>query len=573
MTIKQKLILQNGVIALLLFGAIFISTYRNLQVKKSCSQIETEYVEHSATATQMKLDVVQVQQWLSDISATRAAAGFDDGFAEAKISRDSFVEGLKKFNLYYEENGDLEGSEKVESLSTAMANYYLAGVDMANGYIAGGPEVGNTMMGAFDDASAALQDMLNPFIEEQEINQSAALQRVGKELDTSTLILLISTLLSIICAVLLGLNITKTTISAINEVVEFSNKLEKGNLRTTLPPRKDELNEIIIALNSLVEQLLIKSEMATQIASGDLTCEATISSDDDELGKSFKQMLLNFQNIIKNIYSTVSMVTIGSTEISDSSNALAQGATEQAASLQEISASVAVVGSQAKENAKKSKEVNDISEQASHSAQKSKDHMEQMALAMEKITANSEQTRKVIKTIDDIAFQTNLLALNAAVEAARAGQHGKGFAVVADEVRNLANRSAKAAQETADLIEESSQNIVSGVETSNATALVLSDIVEKISKTSSLIRDISFSSDEQSENIEQIAEALEQIDSVTQQSASSAEELAATSLEMNNQAHHLEEVIHTFKIDNSNEPSISLDSEPYRNNIPKIAMY
>jgi len=556
MKIKEKLLLQNVVISLLLFGALLLASFRNHQVKKHCVEIEEVYVALTATATQMKLDVVQVQQWLSDISATRAAEGFDDGFVEAEKCKDSFSEGLETFRLYFEENSDEENLEKLESIASAMESYYSEGVTMAQGYIDGGPELGNTMMGAFDVAAESLQDELTPFITGQEENQIAALISVERELITTTVILLISIIMTILCVIILGGNIRRQTVEAIEEVVTFAYKLEQGDLRSTLPPRTDELNEIITALNSLVGHLLVKTEVASYIANGDLTGEASINSGDDELGLSFRQMLTNLQNIVGNLNESVAKVSSGSNHVSASSLTLAEGATKQAAALEEVSVTVAEMGTQAKENAEKARTANDISQEASHSAQKSKQHMEDMVVAMGKISANSEETRKVIKTIDDIAFQTNLLALNAAVEAARAGQHGKGFAVVADEVRNLANRSAKAAQETAALIEESSQNIENGVETSNTTASVLSDIVDKISETSHLIVDISSSSKIQSQNIEQISEALGQVDTVTQQSAGSAEELAETSTELHAQAHHLEEIIHTFKLNNrSGRPS------------------
>jgi len=185
------------------------------------------------------------------------------------------------------------------------------------------------------------------------------------------------------------------------------------------------------------------------------------------------------------------------------------------------------------------------------SAQKGQEQMTEMTTAMEKISNNSDETRKVIKTIDDIAFQTNLLALNAAVEAARAGQHGKGFAVVADEVRNLAQRSAKAAKETADLIESSANNISDGVAISGKTADALSEIVENISETNSLISEISEASEQQTQNVSEIGSALEQIDTVTQQSAANAEELAATSQEMNSQAQMLKSMVSRFQLKGS----------------------
>lgn len=556
MKIKSRLLTQNIVIAVLLLGALLIAFLRNVQVKHLAYDVEKQNVVMVSVATQMQLDVVQVQQWLSDISATRAAEGFDDGFVEAEACRDSFFEGLEKFNAYFEKKGDKQGLEDVAHLRTAMDNYYAAGKKMADGYISGGPALGNTMMRGFDEAAETLVTQLEPFIEHQEELLAEAIIDVEKQLDVTSMILLCSTFISILFTILLGRNISKSTIGAINKVVTFSEKLQEGDLHTTLDKRSDELNLIVEALNSLVAQLQIKAKMASHIASGDLTAHHVEYAETDELGRSFTQMLHNLKEIVLNIQTVVTQVADGSTQIQEASHALSSGASQQAATLEEITATVQIIDGQARENADKSLEVNNLSQQAAQAAEKSKEHMGEMVTAMNKISINSEATSKVVKTIDDIAFQTNLLALNAAVEAARAGQHGKGFAVVADEVRSLANRSAKAAQETAKLIAESGSNIDAGVEISNTTSEALNEIVEKISSTTVLLKEITTSSGTQSEQIVDVAQALSEVGIVTQQSAANSEELAATSKGLSDQATQLENLVNTFTVEERESTSI-----------------
>jgi len=174
--------------------------------------------------------------------------------------------------------------------------------------------------------------------------------------------------------------------------------------------------------------------------------------------------------------------------------------------------------------------------------------MSSMSSAMEEINQSGQNISKIIKVIDEIAFQTNLLALNAAVEAARAGQHGKGFAVVAEEVRNLAARSAKAAAETAQLIEGSVEKTQNGNEIAGRTSSALEEIVEGITKVSDLVGEIAAASNEQAQGINQVNQGLGQIDTAIQQNTATAEESAAAAEEMSSQAGQLQHMLSRFKL-------------------------
>jgi methyl-accepting chemotaxis protein len=247
--------------------------------------------------------------------------------------------------------------------------------------------------------------------------------------------------------------------------------------------------------------------------------------------------------IITGLSTSADEVTAASGQVAQSSQQMAEGASESASSLEETSASLEEMSAMTKQNADSARQANGTATEARDSAEKGREAMTRMAAAINDIKKSSDQTAKIVKTIDEIAFQTNLLALNAAVEAARAGEAGKGFAVVAEEVRNLAQRSAEAAKNTASLIEESQKNANNGVAVSVEVADILKRIYEAAAKVTQLNSEVSAASDEQSKGIEQVNKAVSEMDKVTQSNAANAEESAAASEELSAQARELLDMV------------------------------
>ncbi len=247
--------------------------------------------------------------------------------------------------------------------------------------------------------------------------------------------------------------------------------------------------------------------------------------------------------IIASLTSGSEQVAAASEQLSSSSQSMSEGASEQASSLEEVSSSLEEMASMTKNNADNAREANSVAQDAGNASMASKKAMNKMSDAIEKIKISSDETAKIIKTIDEIAMQTNLLALNAAVEAARAGEAGRGFAVVAEEVRNLAQRSAEAAKNTAALIEGAQKNAENGVTAATevkSTSGLIKDAVERVAQ---LIAEVSAASQEQSQGIEQVNTAVAQMDKVTQSNAANAEESASASEELSSQAQNLNTMV------------------------------
>lgn len=236
-------------------------------------------------------------------------------------------------------------------------------------------------------------------------------------------------------------------------------------------------------------------------------------------------------------------VTRASGQMESTSGSLSEGASSQAASLEETSASLTEMASMTKQNSANAQSAKELSNDTRTTAEAGSREVREMEEAMSAIKASSDSIGKIVKSIDEIAFQTNILALNAAVEAARAGEAGLGFAVVADEVRNLAQRSALAARETSDKIQDSISKSERGVQISARVANSLQSIVAKAQKMDQLVGEIAAASQEQSQGINQITASVSQMDRVTQDSAGSAEESATAAAELRTQADILRESI------------------------------
>jgi len=359
-------------------------------------------------------------------------------------------------------------------------------------------------------------------------------------------------------------NIIKNNLNSVvkmmSELLQESDTLVNSALNGSLSTRANASlfqggwKQLITGVNSTLDAVLEPINEAAgvldKVAARDLTArvQGSYKGDHAKIKHSLNTAVDNLEQALGQVSESTAQVASASGQISSGSQNLAQGANEQASSLEEVSASLEEMSSMTRQNADNAMQAKNLSGEADQNAAVGTEAMSRMSTSIQKIKESSDQTAKIVKTIDEIAMQTNLLALNAAVEAARAGEAGRGFAVVAEEVRNLAQRSAQAAKNTADMIGESVRNADDGVKIATEVSTSFDRIAGSSKKVNDLIAEIAAASKEQAAGIKQVNDAVSQMDKVTQQNAANAEESASASEELSSQAAELQAMVAQFNI-------------------------
>lgn len=542
LTIKARMALFVALIAgafLVYFLANFLVTKSNAVTLQEIQAIHLKSVQNvDSVIFRMEL----IKQALNDAAMTKES----DKVKEAKEMAANSIRQLEEI-----EGLDKTHSSEARALKSALQSYLDKGAEIASKIISGSLQITN----AGSDIQAMtrlLQDLESGLKKFRETSQSALGAAFEDANASSRRVVWIGFSL-----LLLGLGISfgfliysnKTIIHPINLVTDAAKEMSKGNYTHQIHYNsEDELGQMIVAFRAMAEIQETRARIAKSIADGDLTASIQASSTQDTLGHALESMVNNLRDIIQQIAQSSDQVAMGTNQISEASQELSRGALTQAESIREISKSMTDIGQQTTENADNAKKANELAQSARSAADTGKKQIETTLAAMNEINASSTQIAKIIKVIDDIAFQTNLLALNAAVEAARAGKHGKGFAVVADEVRNLAGRSAKAASETAELINKSGKTVENGLSVATSTTKAFQDIVNGVMKVSDLVAEISKFSNAQATSVQAVSSSLTRFDDITQQSTANAEEVASSTMELSNLAANLKTVISRFKL-------------------------
>jgi methyl-accepting chemotaxis protein len=431
-----------------------------------------------------------------------------------------------------------EDSEIVRTMRADLATYVSGFENLMRGINDGTittAAAGNDSINRYKDDIRRLDAVSSDFAHKNTERMNVKGKVIADAASQTRLTMWIICLTGVVVVIVLTVMVTRSITAPIMEVVAFAGKLAEGQNDLAIPVRgEDETGMLFAAMRKMVASNGEMINAATGIASGDLRVRVTPRSDRDELGKALSNMIDKLTEIITEVRSGASSLTVASTQVSASAQSLSQGTSQQASSVEETTSSLQQMSASITQNAENSGQMEAMAVKGTNDVDESAQAVRQSVEAMTKIAEK-------ISIIEEIAYQTNLLALNAAIEAARAGEHGRGFAVVATEVRKLAERSQAAAKDIGGLA-------TSSVDVAQRSGRLLTELVPTIRRTADLVREVAAASNEQSAGVSQINKAMTLVDQVTQRNASASEELASTAEEMAAQSEALQTTISFFNI-------------------------
>jgi methyl-accepting chemotaxis protein len=503
--------------------------WQDLNPKKTLSESQISKLK--------KLIIEANDQFKADLAGTQSQEMLGD-LNKVKVSE--LIKSSEKLGRYFENEADLDSDTNQEASSLVAEK------------------------GAINKLVSEMQNQLKQFKERLSVSAGPDLEIVSAKLTNSVYWALATLLFGIVFGGLGTFLIYQTvrrSIKKLNaEVERVSSAAVAGQfeIRGDLTKVDSEFGVTINWVNKTVEAFESPVNVATEALEKLSNRDLTIRIDAEYFGnhglmkERFNLAMEKLQITLGQIAESVYQLSSASGQISSGSQSLAQGSSQQASSLAQISANLEEISNMLKNNLENTAQANVVAKSARENAEVGNEAMHKMTTAMEKIKSSADQTARILKTIDEIAFQTNLLALNAAVEAARAGDAGKGFAVVAEEVRNLAQRSADAAKNTTILIQESQENAANGVNACNHVSEMLKEIGFGVHRVALLINEIASAADEQSRNVEQITSGILELSKVTQQNSALAEQSASSSEELNAQSVSLTQLLNDFNIGDLN---------------------
>lgn len=560
-SIAKKIVCAFSLI-FVLFAAVGSYQYVvSLQQSETTAIIEAKTLRSALLAEEMKMSVIYVQQWLTDISATRGENGMDDGLDEASRYAEQFqktAEEMKQVNP--------EDQERLEKIKSAFDDYYAIGQKMAHVFIDQGYEQGKLLMDDFDLQAEKINAEVDAYLQEK------------------------------------VLEIT-TSVGSIQDSIELSNRLMLMFFLVVLV-----VSSVVayVLSRSIIKPLRLLNQKALVIADGKLDQPVVIQSRDEvgQLGTAFEKMRTNLHVLIQEVKKTADEVAASSEELTVGAERTAESSRQIVSSVKEIADGAERQQHGSNQSARSMEEVNEgihrvatsssavaeLSLTMSELAKLGDDTVSRVAAQMEQINNQTEQTNEIIRTLDAhstqivdilrvmeaITGQTQILALNAAIEAARAGEQGKGFAIVAEEVRKLAGQSQESAARIAHLIEEirtymatavsamseSSRETASGMQVASEASDIFTTIRQSIIEVTDQVQEVSASAEQMAANTQQVSEAVILMKEIANQALAyakttvnsvdeqllSCEDVASSAEKLNREALRLQALVSKFDV-------------------------
>lgn len=526
MSVKTRNFLSFGII---LFLFVLLGAY---QINQSSSQVKevksirNKTLQTSITADRLKLSVVQVQQFLSDISATRGKDGLNDGKEEAEkysIMFNQDLNQLKKLNP--------EDADQLQAISESFRDYYAMGQEMADLYIEEGPVKGNQMMPSFDQTAKDINEKVELYQQThlREINNS--LELIESILSRNKTMIIASVIAFIVFSAIISLILNRSIIAPLKILMRSTKSIAEGDLRDgVLIASKDEFGSLSLSFDQMRQTLssLVGQVGSMSIFIADSSNELTTGA--QEIGKSSEMIAQSMQEV----------ATGSESQMNDSSatSQLATGISKQVNEMAQVFENVSILGKEATDEASLGKTIVETTLTQMTLVQQTVENTERV------ITSLLDKTEKIgqfVSIITEIAKQTNLLSLNASIEAARAGEHGKGFGVVAAEIRNLADQSNQAAVTIREVIEqveiessnavysvkEGIQAVSEGMRLAHQTGNAFHDIHESVEHITLRFNEVSSYISEVQFNTETMMNQIRDIALISEQSAANAQSVAA----------------------------------------------